>query len=77
MGDTAQRMKNIVYVELLEEGTPCWRPVEAENEGGNTYRLLGPLPEGEAWAFQPGERVLCKEHTFSSGERGLLAYARA
>ncbi|MCW5625559.1 MAG: hypothetical protein KIT73_12675 [Burkholderiales bacterium] len=66
-----------VYVALLDEGTECWRPVQAEHLAENTYRLSGRIPDEEVWAFQPGDEVLCREHVFADGKRGLVAYARA
>jgi hypothetical protein len=33
--------KRTIYVELLEEGTPCWRPVDAEYLGNELYRIVG------------------------------------
>jgi hypothetical protein len=49
-----------VYVALLDEGTDCWRPVQAEHMSGDVYRLCGPKHEDEVWEFQPGELVRCK-----------------
>ena len=39
----------------------------------NQYlKLMGIVPSGEVWAFQPGECVRCVEHTFANGEMGLV-----
>jgi hypothetical protein len=48
-----------VFVALLDEGTQVWRPVAAEPAGAGVFRLIGSVPDGEAWDFQPGERVRC------------------
>jgi hypothetical protein len=49
-----------VYVRLLDEGTEVSRPVNAELVGPGLFRLLGPVPNGEVWEFQPGEIVRCR-----------------
>ena len=64
-----------IYVELLEEGTQCWRPVEAEQLPDGSFRILGNPPEDELWAFQTGNIVQCEERQFRSGA-GLVACRR-
>jgi hypothetical protein len=64
-----------IYVELLREGTQCWRPVHAEQLGNELYRIIDAMPEDEAWAFAPGETVKCKMHRFANGD-GLLAHQK-
>lgn len=61
-----------VFVALLGEGTDVWRPVQAEPVGGDRYRLLGTIPDGEVWQFQPGDTVHCITRKFSGGT-GLAA----
>ena len=51
-------------VELMEEGTPCWRPVDAEYLGNEIYRIVGQKPEDEIWAFSAGDVVKCKLKAF-------------
>ena len=63
-----------VFVALLDEGTEVWRPVQARPLGGDRYELLGIVPAGERWQFTPGQRVRCREKTFSGGSKGLVAY---
>lgn len=65
----------IIYVRLLDEGTDCWRPVTAEQDG-ERFLVLGPVPDDERWEFQPGTYVLCRKQTFQNGE-GLVAYKAA
>jgi hypothetical protein len=62
-----------VFVELLDEGTQCWRPAVAERLSEDTYRIIGNVPDGESWRFQPGEVVRCKQQEFSDGT-GLTAF---
>lgn len=63
----------VLYIELLEEGVACWRPVAAEDLGSGLYRLVGAVPDGEVWEYQPGDVVNAREKTFADGERGLVA----
>lgn len=66
-----------IYMPLLNEGTEVWRPVEASHLKGDTYRVEGPVPEDEEWAFAPGTLVCCEPKTFSDGENGLTAVSAA
>jgi hypothetical protein len=63
----------IIYVELVEEGTACWRPVEAERLGPEIFRVVGEKPDGEVWPFSVGDVVRCKVKTFQSGGMQLVA----
>ena len=65
-----------VYVPLVDEGVDVWRPVVAEPVGPMLFRLTGPVPDGEAWAFEPGAVVRCYERTFADGTRGPAAFER-
>jgi hypothetical protein len=62
-----------IHIPLLNEGTTVWRPAEAEQLSNGTFRILGPIPEGEEWAFVPGDTVVVKHHVFSDGTNGLIA----
>jgi hypothetical protein len=66
-----------IYLELLDEGTECWRPVQAEHIGGELYRIVDVKPEGEVWPYLTGDTVKCKKHTFQDGIGGLLAYEKS
>jgi hypothetical protein len=63
----------IIYLPLLNEGTDCWRPVEAEQVGTNSYRILEIQPEDEDWPVRTGDVVTCKPHRFSDGSEGFSA----
>jgi hypothetical protein len=68
-----------IYIELLEEGTQVWRPVQAALEYGYVYRLPQTLAQemtGEVWAFPPGSLVHCEMRDFDDGP-GLVAMRRA
>jgi hypothetical protein len=62
-----------VFVPLPDEGTDVWRPVVADPVGPMLFRLTGPVPDGEVWAFEPGTVVRCYERVFADGTRGLAA----
>ena len=60
-----------IYIPLLNEGTDCWRPVEAEQIGTNSYRILQIKPDDEEWPIGAGDIVTCKLRRFSDGSEGL------
>ncbi len=64
-----------IFIELLDEGTTCWRPVQAEVLADGSFLILDPTPEGELWRFNRGDIVLCKPHQFQDSS-GLVAYMR-
>jgi hypothetical protein len=66
----------IGYVALLDEGTPCWRPTEADHISDDIYSLRGPIPDNEVWEFQPGENVRCAVRKGSSDTEIFAAVAR-
>ena len=55
----------VIYIPLLNEGTPCWRPVEAEPVDGSNYRILTAKPAGEDWPVATGDVVRCERRRFS------------
>jgi hypothetical protein len=64
-----------IYMPLLDEGIDCWRPIEAEALEGEVYRVNGPVPDEEEWAFPPGSLVRCRHRVFSDCE-GMEAAER-
>ncbi len=62
-----------IYMPLLDEGTNVWRPVTAECLGQGTYRIIGPQPHDEKWAFAPGTVVAGKPRRFANGVQGTVA----
>lgn len=69
-------MACVVYVGLLDEGTQCWRPVEAERLTSGDYVLVGTNESDgdEIWEFPSGAVVRC-EHRMLSGGPTLVAVA--
>ena len=64
-----------IYVNLLDEGTPCARPARALTLGNGLFELLpteGYDPAVERWEFRPGSIVRGKEE-WRDGEAYLLA----
>ncbi|HEY2979752.1 MAG TPA: hypothetical protein VGJ22_01110 [Anaerolineales bacterium] len=62
-----------IFVELLDEGTIVYRPVSSAHVRDLVFKIEGKVPEGEAWAFMPGEIVECKSRQFSGGNIELIA----
>lgn len=58
-----------IYVQLLDEDVPVWRPVAAEPVEGDLYRIIGHPPDGEHWPFVAGEVVRCVWRSLS-GDHG-------
>ena len=57
-----------IYVQLLDEGIECWRPVEAEHVEGDRYRIIETPPDGERWAFPSGSVVRCSPQLLQGSE---------
>jgi hypothetical protein len=62
---------------LLNEGTDCWRPVNAEEHAGGIFEILGIVPAGEEWQFVSGTRVRCRPKLFSDGPTSPVAFELA
>jgi hypothetical protein len=63
-----------IFVPLLNEGSDCWRPVNAKEHSEGVFEVLGIIPAGEEWQFAPGERVRCRAKRFSDGSTALVAF---
>jgi hypothetical protein len=68
--------RRTIYIEMLEEGTTCWRPVEAEYLGNELCRITGVAPNDEVWAFSVGDVVKCKMKTFQGDSKGLVVHEK-
>ncbi len=66
----------MIYVNLVGEGLNVLRSVSAEHLGRDFYRIVDNMPEGETWAFQPGQVVRCRKQKLSSG-KAMVAYEEA
>lgn len=66
-----------VFVALLDEGIPVWRPTQAEKLADGAYKLLPTQdydPDDEKWEFEPGAIVICEPKKLSQGN--VLAAVR-
>ena len=68
-------MKNVIYVELLNEGVILYRPVLSECICDNIYLLGEKEDDSEKWAFDTGKYVVTEPHTFSDGTTSPLVVA--
>jgi hypothetical protein len=71
-------MPDEIFVELLNEGIPVWRPVAARRISETVYEILDDGTydrESEEWIFLPGTRVRCAFRKLCQGE-ALVAVAR-
>ncbi len=70
--------RQTIYVSLLDEGTTCCRPVEAEPTSDGKFRILSENlnPEDEKWEFPSGSFVQCEEREDEEGSI-LVAVALA
>ena len=67
-----------IYVALLNEGTPVWRPVPGVAMAEDVFRLTPKAqpPDDEEWQFAPGESVRCELRVLSGGAPVLVAVER-
>jgi hypothetical protein len=65
-----------IFMQLLNEGTDCWRPVNAQEREG-VFEILGIMPAGEEWQFAPGKQVRCRPNLFADGSTALIAFELA
>lgn len=70
-------MESVIYMPLVGEGTDCWRPVRARKISEDIFEVVDAIGAGESWAFAPGSRLKCREHIFTTGESGLVAFEYA
>jgi hypothetical protein len=63
--------REIIYIQLLNEGTFCVRPTLGEKMDEDIYRILPTDdydPEDEVWEFLPGAVVRVENKKVSTGE---------
>lgn len=70
-------MDKTIYMPLIGEGTECWRPVRATPISDEIFRVVDRIPADGSWAFAPESRVRCRNHVFTNGETGLVAFQYA
>ena len=62
-----------VYVELLDEGTQCWRPTSAVKVSGNVFVLTNENhdPDTEKWSVLPGSLITIEQQQTTNGSFGV------
>ncbi len=62
-----------IYVKLLEEGTECWRPVDANRTPGAIFEIISknPSPDDQQWEFNVGQFVRCEKQRLSGEVSGF------
>ncbi len=75
MNGVIEANRALIYMPLLDEGTPCWRPVQAVRLADDLYRIADSTPEDEKWMFSPGEVVRCEWRVLADGP-SLVAVER-
>lgn len=60
-----------IHIELVNEGVRVWRPVLAAHVRSDVYLIpdATPIPDGEEWAFSPGQLVRCEGAELRAVER--------
>ena len=64
-----------IYMPLLDEGTPVWRPVMAERLDRERFIIISNDidPEDEEWQFSTGDTVRCEMKELMDGETKIIA----
>ena len=50
----------LIWMPLKGEGINVWVQVEGQIVGDSTFRVKGPKPEGQNWAYAPDTIVRCE-----------------
>ena len=74
IGTGSQVQTTRIFMQLLNEGIDCWRPVNAKEGDGGIFEILGIMPAGEEWQFAPGKLVRCRPKQFADGSTALIAF---
>ena len=68
----------IIYVDLLQEGTVCWREIRAEHIRDNIYKIASKNRSNgdEVWLFNHGDVVECREKIGEGNKPSVLVTVR-
>ena len=71
-------LATVIYVGLINEETPVWRPVAAELLGSDLFRIVSRNldPADEEWEFAAGSKVRCERRDLE-GHSELVATSAA
>lgn len=63
-----------IYIPLLDEGTPVWRPVMAERLDQERFIIISQNfdPEDEKWQFSTGDTVRCEMKELTDGGTKII-----
>ena len=64
-----------IYIQLLNEGLPVFRPVEAIQVNENAFQIVSTNADvdTEEWEFNTGDTVLCEEQLLCYEPKKLVA----
>lgn len=63
----------VLLMPLMNYGTDVWRPVSVKPIDDGTHQILGPMPDGEQWAFAPGSIVASHVSCLKDEEQAVAA----
>jgi|GEM_PF-460079 hypothetical protein len=68
----------IIYVDLLQEGTVCWREIRAEHIRDNIYKIVSKNRShgDEIWLFNHGDVVECCEKIGKGNKPSFMVTVR-
>jgi hypothetical protein len=66
-----------IYIPLVNEGTPVWRPVSAKVLSPAVFQIEESEPEDEEWLYTTGQNVQVEQRVFADGKCGWTATGKA
>jgi hypothetical protein len=66
-----------IYIPLVNEGTPVWRPVSAKVLSPAVFQIEDSEPEDEEWLYTTGQHVQVEQCVFADGKCGWTATSKA
>lgn len=66
-----------LYIPLVNEGTPVWRPVSAKVLSPAIFQIEDSEPEDEEWLYKTGQNVQVEQRVFANGKCGWTATGKA
>jgi hypothetical protein len=61
-----------IYVELVDEGVDCWRPVKAERIATDTFRIVESIPSASVGGFNLATSFAAKSASSAMAKGWLL-----
>jgi|GEM_PF-1128574 len=66
-----------IYIPLVNEGTPVWRPASAKVVSPAIFQIEDSEPKEEEWLYKTGQNVLVEQRVFADGKCGWAATGKA